>query len=312
MAFENIIAKASQVASRTKLLASKYSPEILLGVGIVTGVAAAVVACRETSNLDGIVKEGSKKLDICKEERVKVINGTSTLKREYTEKMYNQDKILITFQTGVNVVKNYAPAIALGALSIASILYSHKILAGRNLALVAAYNIVQKNFEDYRSNVRAKYGEDVDNELRYGVTAETVKNKKTGEKETHKIVSADAINKLSDYSDYSRIFDEMNPNWSDNPEINKYFLRQAEAWCNNKLKAQGHLFLNEVYDQLGYDHTSAGSVVGWVLGNGDDYVDFGLFDVTDKTKEAKSAFVNGAEKSVIVDFNVDGVIYDKI
>lgn len=312
MAFEKLITKASQLASRTKLLASKHSPEILLGVGIVTGVAAAVMACRETSNLDGIVKEGSKKLDVCKEERLKVINGTSTLKRKYTERMYNQDKILITFQTGVKVIKNYAPALALGALSIASILYSHKILAGRNLALIAAYNVVQKNFDDYRSNVVAKYGEDVDHELRYGVTEETVKNKKTGEKEVQKVVSEEAINKLSDYSDYSRIFDEMNPNWSDNPEINKYFLRQAEAWCNNKLKAQGHLFLNEVYDQLGYEHTSAGSVVGWVLGNGDDYVDFGLFDVTDKTKAAKSAFVNGAEKSVIVDFNVDGVIYDKI
>lgn len=312
MAFEKLITKASQLASRTKLLASKHSPEILLGVGIVTGVAATVMACRETSNLDGIVKEGSKRLDVCKEERLKVINGTSTLKREYTERMYNQDKILITFQTGVKVVKNYAPALALGALSIASILYSHKILAGRNLALIAAYNVVQKNFDDYRSNVVAKYGEDVDHELRYGVTEETVKNKKTGEKETQKVISDETINKLSDYSDYSRIFDEMNPNWSDNPEINKYFLRQAEAWCNNKLKAQGHLFLNEVYDQLGYEHTSAGSVVGWVLGNGDDYVDFGLFDVTDKTKAAKSAFVNGAEKSVIVDFNVDGVIYDKI
>lgn len=312
MAFEKLITKASQLASRTKLLASKHSPEILLGVGIVTGVAATVMACRETSNLDGIVKEGSKRLDVCKEERLKVINGTSILKREYTERMYNQDKILITFQTGVKVVKNYAPALALGALSIASILYSHKILAGRNLALIAAYNVVQKNFDDYRNNVVAKYGEDVDHELRYGVTEETVKNKKTGEKEIQKVVSEEAINKLSDYSDYSRIFDEMNPNWSDNPEINKYFLRQAEAWCNNKLKAQGHLFLNEVYDQLGYEHTSAGSVVGWVLGNGDDYVDFGLFDVTDKTKAAKSAFVNGAEKSVIVDFNVDGVIYDKI
>lgn len=312
MAFENFITKASQLASRTKLLASKYSPEILLGVGIVTGVTAAVVACRETSNLDSIVKEGSKKLDICKEERLKVVNGTSTLSREYTERMYNQDKLLITFQTGVNVVRNYAPAIALGALSIASILYSHKILAGRNLALVAAYNIVQKNFEDYRANVKERFGEDVDNELRYGVKEESVKSKETGKKETQKVVSDEAVKKLSDYSDYSRLFDEMNPNWSDSPEINKYFLRQAEAWCNNKLKAQGHLFLNEVYDQLGYDHTSAGSVVGWVLGNGDDYVDFGLFDINDKTKEAKSAFINNAEKSVIIDFNVDGVIYDKI
>lgn len=312
MAFENFITKASQLASRTKLLASKYSPEILLGVGIVTGVTAAVVACKETSNLDGIIKEGSNKLDRCKEERLKVVNGTSTLSREYTEKMYNQDKLLITFQTGVKIVRNYAPAIGLGALSIASILYSHNILAGRNLALVAAYNIVQKNFEDYRSNVRAKFGEDIDNELRYGVTDKKVKNEETGKEETQKFVSGDAMNKLCDYSDYSRLFDEMNPNWSDNPEINKYFLRQAEAWCNNKLKAQGHLFLNEVYDQLGYEHTSAGSVVGWVLGNGDDYVDFGLFDITDKTKEAKSAFINNVEKSVIIDFNVDGVIYDKI
>jgi hypothetical protein len=58
---------------------------------------------------------------------------------------------------------------------------------------------------------------------------------------------------------------------------------------------------------MGFERTSAGFVVGWVLdGNGDGYIDFGL-------SEARSSrFMNAEERSVILDFNVDGVVYDLI
>ena len=77
--------------------------------------------------------------------------------------------------------------------------------------------------------------------------------------------------------------------------------------------------INDVYEMLGHDKTKAGQVVGWVYdpdsGEGDNYVDFGLYDIYTKPKyeaEAKAAFINGYERSVIIDFNVDGNIWEKM
>ena len=51
------------------------------------------------------------------------------------------------------------------------------------------------------------------------------------------------------------------------------------------------------------------AVVGWVLGNGDNCIDFGIWD---SANEKARDFVNGREGAILLDFNVDGVIYDLI
>ena len=69
------------------------------------------------------------------------------------------------------------------------------------------------------------------------------------------------------------------------------------------------LFLNEVYDMIGFEHTPEGAVAGWVKDNGDGFVSFGLDDVNN---ESARRFVNGEDNVVLLDFNVDGIIFDKI
>ena len=64
---------------------------------------------------------------------------------------------------------------------------------------------------------------------------------------------------------------------------------------------------------LGARRTKAGAQVGWVYDEnnvvGDNYVDFGIFD----TRRSKARdFVNGYEKVIVLDFNVDGYILDLI
>ena len=91
--------------------------------------------------------------------------------------------------------------------------------------------------------------------------------------------------------------------------MNLYFLMQVQEWANKKLRRYGHLTLNEVYEKIGFQKTRAGAEVGWVLNEecpvGDNYVNFAIHDLHDVNKRA---FVNGYEKSVWVDFNVDGYI----
>ena len=81
--------------------------------------------------------------------------------------------------------------------------------------------------------------------------------------------------------------------------------------ANQKLQTQGYLFLNDVYKMLGFKPTKAGHVVGWIYDEkhpiGDNYVDFGIYDIEN---EATRRFMNGLEQNVILDFNVDGNIYD--
>lgn len=208
--------------------------------------------------------------------------------------------------------KLYGPSIICGALSISCIVGSHVILKKRNLALSAAYATIDKAFKEYRGRVAEKYGDDIEKELRYNVKKLVTEEKvKTEDGKTKKI--KDTVSYLDgDYSDFARIFDESNPNFERNPEINRAFLRTHQQYLTDKLHAQKYLFLNDVYKDLGFKPTQAGQVVGWVMdpnsNESDCYVDFGIFE--SKRPKAKD-FVNGYEYAVVLDFNVDGPILNR-
>jgi hypothetical protein len=89
------------------------------------------------------------------------------------------------------------------------------------------------------------------------------------------------------------------------------FLRANQQYFNNLLIVRGHVFLNEVYDQLGLPHTTAGQIVGWRYtpdNEGDNYNDFGIL----RDDETVRDFINGRNGSILLDFNVDGPILGKI
>lgn len=115
------------------------------------------------------------------------------------------------------------------------------------------------------------------------------------------------------YSCYARFFDECcYPKWSKSAEENLYFLRCVETYFTEKLRIDGYVFLNDVYYELGLPRTKAGQIVGWVYDEknpiGDNRINFGIFDDTPINRE----FINGYENTILLDFNVDGNILDKI
>lgn len=306
-----LMTKASRLLGNASLQIRKHSPEILMVAGVVGTVASTVLACKATLKVNEILEEKKNTIDA-----IHTCLENETI--EYTEEDSKKDLTILYAQTGIKLVKLYAPAVILGALSITSIVAGHRILKKRNLALAAAYAVVDKGFKDYRKRVVERFGEELDKELRYNLKAkeieEVVKDKDGNEKVEKKVVNVvDSENPLNGVSEYAKFFDEVSTNWSKDPEYNLMFLRRQQDWANEKLKATGYLFLNEVYDMLGIPRTQAGQVVGWIYDtknpNGDNYVDFGIYDVH---SEAKRGFVNGVERSILLDFNVDGVIYDKI
>ena len=305
---QEIINKATRLLSSTQYQVKKHSPEILMVAGIAGTIVGTVLACKATTKVSEIIEEKNKNIEdvhTCLEDNTK----------EYTEEDSKKDLTIIYAQTGVKLFKLYAPAIGVMALSFASIITGHKVLKKRNIAIAAAYAAIDKGFKQYRKNVIKEFGEGVDQQMRFGLKSKEIKKKdKDGKtvKETEYYIDPER-NPLDNISEYARFFDAASSNFAKDPEYNMMFLRRQQDYANEMLKSRGHLFLNEVYDLLDIPRSKAGQVVGWVYdknGNtkGDNYVDFGLY----RNDQGTRRFVNGLEYNILLDFNVDGVIYDII
>lgn len=285
-----------------RLQTMKHGPAIMFGAGVVGMVATAVLASRATLKLDDVVTE----TEALQNEAEKYISAAANTDQEGAAKRLSMK---IHIRQWYLVGKLYAPAIACGAVSIALLTGSHVILTQRNTALMAAYAAVDQGFRKYRDRVTEELGKEKDLEFLHGV--EEVEVEKTNDKgKVEKTVQRVAS---GDVSMYARLYNSDNDIWVHNaPEMNLSQLRMIQTSLTQKLKLQGHLFLNEAYDQLGFDRTKAGAVVGWIYNSpdGDGYVDFGIWD--DDRVDRLMDFVSGREDQIVVDFNVDGVIYDRI
>ena len=285
----------------------KHSPEILMGVGVVGVVTGTVMACRATLKLNDILEEAQETRD-----KIKEVASNPNYEDKYTEEDAKKDLAVNYIQTGVKVAKLYAPAVAVGVAGVGCVLASHDIMKKRNVALSAAYLTVDKSFKEYKQRVVDRFGEEVEKEIRYGIKAEEIVETVTDEdgNETTVTETVKTMNPTL-YSDYARFFDEASPCWQNDPEYNLMFLRAQQQYANDLLRAKGRLFLNDVYEMLGIEKTKAGQIVGWVYDrenpNGDNFVDFGIYDMS---KERVRAFVNGYETNILLDFNVDGNIWD--
>lgn len=304
-----IMANLTRTFNRTGLKLKKHSPEILLAAGVVGVVASGVMACKATLKVEEIIDDAKHKIDTIHE-----VSADPTMAEKYSEEDSKKDLAIVYTQTAVKLVKLYGPSVALAGVSLGCMIGSNRILNKRNVALAAAYTAVDKGFKEYRGRVIERFGKELDKELKYGIKAKEIEEVSVDEK--GKEVSTKSTVEVMDpnsYSPYSIIFDDGNTGWDPDPELTKYFLIQQQNWANDRLKAKGHLFLNEVYDMLGAKRTKAGAQVGWVYDEknpvGDNYVDFGIFDIYNpKSRD----FVNGYEKVIVLDFNVDGVILDLI
>lgn len=286
-------------ASRALLVGKQNSPAILFVSGVVGVVGTTVLACRATLKMEDVLDEANEKLA-----KVNVFERPN-----YTEKDRTRDKTIVYVNLVFDITKQYAPAIALGGLSIAALTGSHRILTKRNAGLTAAYTALHETFKEYRGRVVKELGPEKDREFRYGSQDnELVKETSKGPK-VETVKRNDAANGSLMYA---KIFDSNNKNWRVAPEYNIMFLRMQQNYLNDRLKAKGHVLLNDAYDELGFDRTPAGAVVGWKWNSktGDNYIDFGIFD--DDKQAQFTNFVTGREGALLLDFNVDGVVYEQI
>ena len=301
-----IVATVSRKLHKAGFKIKKHSPEILAVVGTVGVVASAVLACKATTRVSEIMDEAKDTIDV-------IQGGIETGEiegHEYPAEVGKKDMTITYVQTGVKLVKLYAPSVALGVVSLGCILGSNHILRKRNVALAAAYATVDRSFKQYRNRVIERFGEGLDRELRYNIRAKEIQETVVHEDGTETVVNKTIeVIDPNEYSEFARFFDDGCKGWEKDAEHNLFFLRQQQALANKILQTNHILFLNDVYEMLGIPKTAAGQVVGWVYDennpDADCFVDFGIYELHN---ERKRAFVNGYERVILLDFNVTGNI----
>ena len=286
---------------RQMLIAQKNSPTILFAVGAVGLVTTVVLASKATLRLDEVIGEAEARKNQIDE--AQEIGGD-----KYTDEDAKHDGVIVRTQTALKIAKLYAPATVVGLVTIGAFTGQHVILSRRNAALSAAYAAVDIGFKEYRKRVVDEFGVGKDREFRAG-TMVVEQAVDTDDGTAVKTVKATAPSGPDGYSMYAKCFDQFNPNWQKTPHYNQMFLNSQQNYANELLNAKGHISLNDVYDMLGFERTKAGYMVGWVKGSktGDGFVDFGIADTYEGQR-----FIKGDERSVFLDFNVDGVILDLI
>lgn len=305
MKANEIMSKASGALNKIGFGLKKRSPEILVAVGVVGTVVSAVMACKATTKIDTILDETKDQLD-----KIHEYAGNPDVEEKYNAEDAKKDTAIVYAQAGVKLAKLYAPAVGLGILSISSILASNNILRKRNMAISAALAAATQDFKDYRNRVIERFGKEVDHQLRYNIKAEEIEETVTDEKGKEKKVKKSIEVADPNASGYVKYFTRSNPYWEEDSSYVEMFLRSQQNFANDKLKANGHLTLNEVYDMLGFHDSKAGMVVGWIYDldhpNGDNYVEFDVKKVNLPNERG------GYEEAYAIDFNVDGNIYNEM
>jgi hypothetical protein len=306
-----LIAKASRSLHKIGFKFKKHSPEILVVAGVVGIVASTVMACKAPTKVSEIVDESKQTIDAIHDA---LENEKQTAEGEvYTQEDANKDMAIVYTQTGLKFAKLYGPSVILGVASIACIIGSHRILRKRNVALAAAFATVDKSFKEYRGRLIDRFGNELDRELRFNIKAKEIEETVVDENGNETVVTktVEVVDPNVAHSLYSVIYCEGCTGHTKSPELNKVFLIQQQNYANDKLRLNHIVTLNEVYDMLGVPRTAYGQIAGWVWTEdgtaGDNYIDFGIFD---RNNPKACDFVNGYERSIVLDFNCIGNILE--
>lgn len=280
----------TRIAGRAGLVLSKHAPTILTAAGTAGFIGTTILASKATLKVEETVAEEAALL-------VKVHEAHEAGK--LSDKDATHDKVVLYSRMTTKLAKLYAPALILGAASIVSLATGHGIMLKRNASLAAAYAAVDQAFKTYKKKVESKFGKEAVLDALVSTAEEDL---------TKDEMTLEAITAVDGVSPYGVIFDSSNNNWSADEDLSMLHLKCQQQYANDILQTRGHIFLNEVYKMLGFPHTPAGAVTGWVKGHGDDFVDFNIYDGMFEGEDSNGRTVT----KWALDFNVDGVMWDKI
>lgn len=301
--FQLVKLTASKLLGRKGLVLKKWLPEIMMFAGAAGVAVAAIDIYKGHLKAEEVIEEAREDFEVIREAREKASE------KKYPPMEHKKDIAKVYVKSGKAFVKLYGRGVAIGLVSLGVMFGGSRILRSRNMAIAAAYTVLEAGYNAYRGRVVEEYGEEKDFEFSSGLRKISTNIEKVdGKGKKKKVEQTVEIVDPTVPSMYGRWFDETSREWTKTPEFNLAYLTRTQSYMNDLLIARGHVFLNEVYDRLGFERTGAGAVVGWVVGskNGDNTIDFGIFE------KRNNRFLDGIERSCFLDFNVDGIIYNLI
>ena len=242
-----------------------------------------------------MIKEKANNLEISADDEVKYM-------RQAKLKMVGQ------------IIKAYSLPAACMATGMAFIFSSHGIMKKRNGALLAAYNALDAAFQKYRERIKAEDGGlDLDRKCMFGDDAYP--------READDGLDQDAICNINrrgmsmangnPYGPYCFEFSKWTTKkWLPHARSNLNTIRAAEEFGNRQLEYFGHLFLNDMLKYLDMEEVPWGQLVGWIRGEDDG--DGRVIILATEDQEALEIDNDVMKNTIFLDFNCDGVIWDRI
>ena len=296
------LVKTAAVTTYTKL--RKISPELALAGGVACGVGAIVMTVVVSKKVQTVIEEANKELDEIQalKEKAETVEEVKDVK-QMTWKAYNK--------MVWKMAKALAPVIGLEVASIALFLLSHGIIKKRYLNATEALASLTAAYNGYRMRVKEALGEEAEKVLMSGGKLEKNIQVEDDEGNVEKKTGSNLVIQQHEKSPYEFDFNRHTAplTWSPNPDYSETLLRNTQNYFNDLLQTRGHVFLNEVLDQLGMDRTPAGQICGWIKGAGDNYIDFGYMDSFMRDWKIDSDL---CKKNIHLNFNVDGPIWEMI
>lgn len=300
------MSKVSLVIGKGTLLAKKFAPELMLAGGLAAVGTSFYFTVQASRKVDELIDSAKEDIEIVKEaEFTPDEDGECTI--PYPENEKKMGVRVLRFRMVKDIAVLYAPAITTGAVGVGLILASYGILKKRNVALFAAYDLVDKSYKMYRSRVVDELGKEADLRFKNGA----VKKKETQVNEKGKEVEVETYEVPANVpSQYSVTIGRDNYNWERDYTKSDmlHWLLIQQNFANDLLHSRGHVFLNEIHDALGMKRTTAGQVVGWIRTSPEDRIDFNIQDLHTITNSVEDY----ENETFILDFNVDGIVYDLV
>ena len=202
---------------------SKHSPQILTGLGIAGVVSTTALAIKATPKAIRLIEEK---------------------KEEKNDNLTPMEVVKATW-------KCYIPTAVSMATSIACLVCASSVNTKRNAALAAAYKISETAFIEYKDKVVETIGEKKERTVREKISEDRVKNNPP---QQNNIIMTGKGNDLYLEPISMRYF------YSDRNSVEKV---QNELNKRMLYDVGGYISLNDLYDELGLEHSVIGYELGW-------------------------------------------------
>jgi len=280
----------------SKLLLKAKAPTIMVVGGVSSMGVGTVLACKKTLHIEEVMEQHVVTLE-------KIQTGLEMELEGYSPEHARADRFKVYARIGVDTGKLYAvPGVFLVG-GAALVFGGHRILLQRNATLAIAYTGLAKAFESYRNRVAQSYGEMAENAIARGGVVQGARED-LGDK-VYEVTS----DPNEDPDPYNRVFQQGDSEaWQNDLGVNKMFIAMQQKFAQERLARRGYLYLNEVYEALGFPESAISRVVGWKVTRNPDgsknfpHVDFGL------DKPYFDDYKWSSMNAIYLDFNCQGLI----